>query len=97
MSLLTRVGGCPCFYSIVPIYPSLSVLFSLSVHVCLSVCLSVCYRLPIFPSLLGGRLVEVLPHMDKPFQNYAVQLVKEMMADGVVALSTCCNVVGCGD
>ena len=42
--------------------------------------------LPFLMSLLGRRLVEVLPQIDKPFQNYSVRLVKEMMADGVVDL-----------
>ena len=57
----------------------------------MSVCLSVCVcvqaaDLPFLMTLLGRRLVEVLPQADEPFQDYAVRLVKEMMADGVVDL-----------
>ena len=54
--------------------------------VCLSVCVLQAADLPFLMTLLGRRLVEVLPHTDAPFQNYTVRLVKEMMADGVVDL-----------
>ena len=60
--------------------------FHLSVCVCLSVRVLQAADLPFLMSLLGRRLVEVLPQIDKPFQNYSVRLVKEMMADGVVDL-----------
>ena len=53
---------------------------------CLSVRVLQAADLPFLMSLLGRRLVEVLPQIDKPFQNYSVRLVKEMMADGVVDL-----------
>ena len=42
--------------------------------------------LPFLMNLLGRRLVEVLPQIDEPFQNYSVRLVKEMTADKVVDL-----------
>ena len=53
---------------------------------CLSVCVSQAADLPFLITLLGRRLVEVLPQVSDPFQNYAMRLVKEMMADGVTDL-----------